>query len=326
MPTIREIAKEAEVSIATVSRVINNKGGVNEKTKKRVQSVIEKLNYKPNSIAVRLNNKKSRTIALIMPDITNPFFPELAKFIEKETMKRDYNLIICSSDNDEETEKKQLSMIEQKYIDGMIIVSDYFNKSYLSRDIPVVVIDRITNDEFSTVTSKNYDGAVKATNHLIEVGCKKIAHVSGPGHLKIVQDRLAGYKSVVESKKWFNNSYIIDGDYSLEKAFEVTRCLLNKNKDIDGIFAGNDLMAVGVLKALYSLGKRVPKDIAVIGFDGISFSNLTIPELSTIAQPIDKMAIEATEILFNQINDKNSNITHRQLGVTLLQRESTKRK
>lgn len=323
MSTIREIAKEAGVSIATVSRVINKKGGVNEKTKQKVQNVIEELNYKPNSIAVSLNNKKSKTIALIMPDITNPFFPELAKIIERETVKKGYNLIICNSDNDEVLEKEQISMIDQKYIDGLIIASDFFKKSYLSRDIPVVVIDRITNNEFSTVTAENYEGAIVATKHLLDIGCKKIAHISGPSNLKVAQDRLKGYEKVARTMNWFNNSYVVDGGYSLEKAFKVTKELMYNNKNIDGIFAGNDLMGVGVLKSLYSMGKKVPDDVAVIGFDGIAFSKLTIPELSTIAQPIHKMAFEATNILFNQIDNNNSSLTHKQLEVTLIQREST---
>lgn len=324
MRTIREIAKEAGVSIATVSRVINNKGGVNENTKKKVQKIIEELNYSPNSIAVGLNNKKSKTIALIIPDITNPYFLELAKIVERESVRKGYNLILCNSDNDKELEKKQISMIDQKYIDGLIIASHLFEKSYLSRDIPVVVIDRITNNEFSTVTSDNYNGALLATEHLLNIGCKKIAHISGPPKVRIAEERIEGYMSRVGTKRWFNKSYIVDGEYSLNKAFEVTRMLLNKNDEIDGIFAGNDLMGVGVLKSLYSLGKKVPDDIAVIGFDGIAFSRITIPELSTIAQPIQEMALEASRILFDQIENNQRYIINKKLDVTLIERESTK--
>lgn len=324
MVTIRDIAEMAGVSVATVSRVINNKKGVTASTKRKVQQVIKDLNYKVDSIAVSLNNKKSKTIGLIMPDITNPYFPELAKVIEKESMVKGYNLIICNSDNDEELEKKQISLLEQKYIDGLIIASDLFEKSYLRRDIPVVVIDRITNHDFSTVTVDNYGGAMEATEYLLKIGCKRIAHISGPPSVITAQERLKGYKEIVHKESWFNESYIINGEYNLDKAFNATKTLLKNNPEIDGIFAGNDLMGVGVLKLLYSLEKKVPDDISVIGFDGIAFSRITSPELTTIAQPIQQIGLEATTILFNQIEDKYSDVSHKKLKTTLIQRESTR--
>src|SRR5699024_3108763 len=324
MATIRDIAELAGVSVATVSRVINNKKGVTLSTKRKVQQVIKDLNYKVDPIAVSLNNKRSRTIGLIMPDITNPYFPELAKVIEKEAMAKGYNLIICNSDNDERLEKKQISLLEQKYIDGLIIASDLFEKSYLQRDIPVVVIDRITNHEFSTVTVDNYNGAIEATEHLVNTGCKRIAHISGPPSVKTAQERLKGYREVVQKESWFNESFIVNGEYNLDKAFNVTKDLLKNNSEIDGIFAGNDLMGVGVLKLLYSLEKLVPDEISVIGFDGIAFSKITNPELSTIAQPIKQIALEATTILFNLIVDKHSNVFHKKLKTTFRQGESTK--
>jgi LacI family transcriptional regulator len=323
MPTIREIAQEAGVSIATVSRVINKKGQVNESTKEKVQKVIEELKYKPDPIAVSLNSKKSKTIGLIMPDITNPYFPELAKVVEREAVRKGYNLILCNSDNDPELEKIQVAMIDEKYIDGLIIASDSFNKSYLKRDIPVVGIDRVSNSEFSTVTADNYKGAQLAVQHLLDIGCEKVAHISGPQNVRNAQDRLKGYKDIVENKPWYQDSYIIDGEYNLEKAFEATKRLLEQNEKIDGIFAANDIMGVGVLKALYSSGIKVPKEIAVVGFDGIAFSKITIPELSTVVQPIQQMALEAVNMLFKHIETDHQIISHKQLEVRLSQREST---
>ncbi|WP_422122477.1 LacI family DNA-binding transcriptional regulator [Planococcus sp. X10-3] len=326
MATIKEVAKQAGISVATVSRVLNGNGYVKESTREKVLQVIKEMDYVPNSIAISLNNKKTRTIGLLLPDITNPFFAELAKGVEQVAKEKGYTVILCNSYEDQQNEIEHVQMLEQKFIDGLIMASNTFSPEQLSRiKVPVVLIDRVMEEHISSVTSKNYDGAILAMNHLLDHGCKKIAHICGPLSIVTAKQRLQGYLDVAKEQKWFAESLIENGNYEIESGFSATIKLLQGNPDIDGIFAGNDLMAVGCLKALHSLKRKVPEEIAVIGFDGINFSKITIPELTTIAQPIIEMGLVATSIIIDQIEGTLTENVVRELEIKIIERESTKR-
>lgn len=325
MATIRDVAKLAEVSVATVSRVLNKSGYVNRGTEKKVLQVMEQLEYKPNEIARSLSNKQTKTIALIVPDITNPFFPELARAVEDVAQNDGYTVILCNSDEKVEKERMYFQVLRQKYIDGFILASNTFRFGELDKDIPIVILDRFINENVPTVVSKNREGAILATTHLLDVGCQRIAHIAGPEKTMTGIERLQGYLQVVQEKSWFSPDLVISGKFDTGIAQENTLALLQNDPDIDGIFAGNDLMAVGALKAIHQLGKKVPEDIAVIGFDGISLSKSIIPELSTIAQPIYDMGALATKMLLQKIDKQELEETFHELDVTLLQRASTQR-
>jgi len=327
MATIRDVAKLANVSVATVSRVINNKGYVNADTKKRVNQAIEQLHYSPNDVARTLFRGRSKMIALFVPDIMNPFFPKLARAVEDIANKNNYTFVLCNTDDDLEKELTYMNALKQKSVDGMIVVSSRIQKEHLDKiNVPVIALDRIFSSNLSMITVNNYEGAKEATAYLQAIGCQRIAHICGPETASNTMERLSGYMDVVREKDWFLSSYIVSGEYNLQKAKEVTMELLKNHPEVDGIFAANDLMGIGALKAAESLGRRVPDDLSVIGFDGIIDGKTTSPTLTTMVQPIYDMGTFAAEMLIEQINNQDLPKKNREFPVQLIERQSTKRK
>lgn len=323
--TIKDVANEAEVSVATVSRVINSNGYVNEETRKKVLQVIERLDYRPNAVARSLFKKQSKTIALIVPDIKNPFFPEVARAIEDVMSSKEYTLILCNSDENVDKEKKYFEEMKQKYVDGVIIVTSTLTPKYIEKNgIPIVALDRLIDKKIPSVSVDNYNGAREAVQYLKSIGCKKIAHVRGPKNVSNADERHRGYLDEVEKEAWFDPTLIINGNFNVKETTKVTKELLQKHPDIDGIFAGNDYMAVGVVKAAEQLEKSIPDELSVIGFDGIELCQLTSPEITTMAQPIYEIGAVAAELLLDMIEGKNNKILHQQLKVTLQQGQSTR--
>jgi LacI family transcriptional regulator len=330
MTTIRDVAKLAGVSVATVSRVINQNGYVNKDTELKVKNSMELLNYKPNSLARALVSKKTDTIALIVPDITNPFFPELAKAVEETAQTLGYSVILSNSNISENNDL--VESLRNRFIDGFICASNEISEEQILKfqklGTPVVTIDRaISSNNVSSIQVDNYKGGIMAVEHLLSIGCKKIALLSGPFHLSTALGRYRGYVDALDQIDNFNPSLVVEGDFSIESGIKNTYLILDKHPDIDAIFATNDLMAVGALKALIRLGKKVPEDIALIGFDGIGICTAIEPEISTIAQPIFSIGSLAVKQLINQIKDnKVAEGIRETLDVQLVQRGTTKRK
>lgn len=325
MATIRDVAKKASVSVATVSRVINRNGYVNTDTAERVADAIQQLNYKPNAVARSLFKKQSKTIALIVPDITNPFFPELARAVEDITNTSQYTLIQCNSDERNEKEQQYLEILKQKYIDGVILASNTINADQVKAlDVPVVLIDRPHEKNIPTITAKNEQGAKLAVNYLKKTGCEVIAHIKGPSGVVTSDQRYKGYLDVVKDEGWFSSKLVAEGHYQLDRALEATKGLLKSSPHIDGIFAGNDLMAVGALKAAQQLNINVPDDLSIVGFDGIEISRMTSPELTTVAQPIYKMGATAAKKLIDIIEKKTLQHPYEELEIELQVRQTTR--
>lgn len=324
MSSIKDVAKHAGVSVATVSRVLNDKGYVSGNTREKVEQSIKELNYTPNEIARTLFNKQSKTIGLIVPDIMNPYFPELARAVEDTATKLGYNVILCNSDGNIDKEQRYLDVLLQKYVNGIIISSNTINAAQIEKlHIPVVSIDREISKGLPTIVVENKKGAMMATQFLRSKGRTRIAHIRGPHEIVNAEERYEGYKEVVGRESWFQESYIVNGIYDMETSIEVTRELLVAHPEIDGIFAANDIMAIGAMKAAYQLGKKVPEDIAIIGFDGISLSKATIPELTTIVQPIYELGETATTMLVQIMEQQRIEETYRILDVRLVERHST---
>ncbi|AHV97653.1 LacI family DNA-binding transcriptional regulator [Paenibacillus sabinae] len=333
MATIRDVAKLSGVSVATISRVINKNGYVTPETEIKVINAINQLNYSPNAVARGLARKKTNTIALVLPDITNPFFSELARAVEDAAKHYGYTLNLCNSDNEESKEKAYFDILKDRYVDGIIIASDTsaYRRHYLKNSkIPLVTIDQTPRNESSViVTSKNIKGAKLAVRHLFEIGCKKIAHIYGPLEYKPSLDRLRGYEQAVKSQEWYSSSLTVQGNFKIESGIEAVKTLLERHPDIDGIFAGNDLMAIGALKGLLKMGKKVPEDVAICGFDNINLTEIMEPEITTVAQSIYGMGTLAVELLMKKIGESpveaDDNIHLHELDVTLIQRGSTQR-
>ncbi|HLR67674.1 LacI family DNA-binding transcriptional regulator [Virgibacillus alimentarius] len=324
---MRDVAKFADVSVATVSRVINGKGDVNPETRKRVEQAIEYLHYKPNDVARTLFRGKSKMIALFVPDIMNPFFPELARAVEDVTNKYNYTFILCNTDGDLEKELTYIDTLQQKAVDGFIIVSSTITDEMLKKiSVPIIALDRFFHSELASITVDNYQGGREATEYLQSIGCQRIAHLCGPESASNTMERLRGYMDVVRDTDWFLSSYLLSCNYNMEQAKVMTMEMLRNHPEIDGIFAANDVMAIGAMKAAEQLGIRIPEDLAVIGFDGISVGEATSPTLTTMAQPIYDMGTRAAEMLMEQIQTQVAPKTIETFPVHLLERESTKRK
>lgn len=303
MVTIKDVAKYANVSVATVSRVLNNKGQVSKETKKIVTDAINTLNYRPNLVARTLYKKSSSMIGLILPDITNPFFPALARAIEDKALSYGYTVILCNTDGSAKKELNYIASLEQKYIDGIIILTSQLEVDNLAQfNIPLVALDRFIKEDIPTVFAENEAGAMTATRHLIDVGCDFIVHLRGPKGITTADDREKGFLKVVKRSVVKYN--VVEADFTVDSAEEVAYKLFEDYPDVNGIFAGSDLIAIGVMRAAYNLGISIPEELKIIGFDGIEFGSMLNPSLTTIKQPIYKMGELAVELLHKQIEDE----------------------
>lgn len=328
MATIRDVARLAGVSVATVSRVINQKDSVNPETAGQVMKAIEQLHYVPNAVARGLAGKKMGIIVLILPDILNPFFPALARGVEDVAHKKGLTVILGNSDDLGIKESSYIKVLREKYVDGFIIASNTIREedveSLRNDKIPIVLLDRGLNTAACPVIrSNNREGAKLAVRHLIEQGCQKIAHIYGPQEFITARERLLGYEEVAGRLSGYTPSLMISGNFDIESGRKAVEQLLERHPDLDGIFAGNDLMAVGALKELHGRGIRVPEQVKVCGFDGIGLTEITEPELTTVAQPVYEMGALAARMLLDEIESGIREDSLIELDVTLVSRKST---
>lgn len=310
--TMKDIAIKAGVSKATVSIVLNKKDSkISRETKEKILNLAKELNYIPNGIARSLTTKKSQTIGIILPDIINPFFSEMARAIEDTANKLNYNVIFCNTDSNFQKEESYIKLLISKLVDGVIFITGRGNRESLDilkqNNIAFVLVDRyIENDDnYPGVYCLNKEGAEQGLEYLIKNGRERIAFVTGNKDLSVSKQRIDGY---VETMKKYNRKFddlIFESDFTLEGGIKITEKILNHDKNIDAIFYSNDVMALGGLKVLIRNQLRVPQDISVIGFDNIKISNFIEPELTTIAQPIYDMGKKACEVLIDVINNKD---------------------
>jgi LacI family transcriptional regulator len=328
MATIKDVSKLAGVSVATVSRFLNKNGYVSKEAAQAITEVIEKLNYRPNNIARSLAGKKTATVALMVPDILNPFFPEIARAVEDAAHEIGYTVMLCNTDNDPEKEAKYIETLIQKQIDG-IIISSYTIKpdqvaTLQKHSIPVVLMDNaFPGQDIISLLADNRGGGKLATQYLVEQGCRKIGHICGPMHITSSRERTLGYEEAYKQTGQFTPSLITYSDFTVRGGYDAMNELLNAHPDLDGIFASNDLMAAGAVKALIEQGIKVPNDVKVIGFDGIHME-MMVPELSTIAQPIYEIGKTAMEYVVALINQKPIDTKSRLFPVKLIEKQSTK--
>ncbi|WP_040978460.1 LacI family DNA-binding transcriptional regulator [Oceanobacillus jeddahense] len=306
--TIKDIAKEANVSIATVSRVINNKDeSIRKDTKERIKTIIRKHNYQPNRIARSMITKKTATLGLIIPDIQNPFFPELVRGVEDFANENEYSVILCNTDGDLNRERKYLDLMKEKNVDGIIYTYAFAElskplKGFLEENnIPMVLLDRAEpNSKMSGVYVDNEKAGYMATKHLISLNHKKIGCITGPEHIENSKERFSGYyQALKEANIPLDKEIIFTGDYQMKGGYKAAKGLIKK--EVTAIFTFNDLMAFGVYQAAAELGRKIPDDLSVIGFDNIKYNHLLVPKLTTIEQSSYKMGENAVELLLKQI-------------------------
>lgn len=322
--TIKDIAKKAGVSITTVSRVLNRKEeGMSAQTREKVLRVIEELEYQPNRLARGLVTKQSKLIGLIVPTISNPFFPELCRGAEDEANKHGYSLVICNSDTSAEKEERYIKILKEQQVDGIILSSQSGLSStslnMLLKNMHYVQLDRMEKEKVSGVRLDNEEGGYLAGQHLIQLGHKKMACITGPDAIRNSRDRVNGFKRAL-NEAGLEPAIIREGDFSLDSAYKHAREIL-KDGNVSAIFTCNDMMACGVYRSAHEMGVRIPEDISVVGFDDIPLISALIPKLTTIRQDTYMMGRKSAELLIQQIEDGKTDFTI--FSPTLVVREST---
>ncbi|KPL83436.1 LacI family transcriptional regulator [Thermanaerothrix daxensis] len=331
MPTIREVAARAGVSPTTVSHVINNTRFVSPEARERVLQAMEELGYRPNVLARSLRRGETRTLGLILPDSANPFFAEIARAIEDAAFHEGYNVILGNSENELEKERLYVDVLITKQVDGLIFVAagdrSQSLEDLVGRGVPVVVVDRqLIALEVDTVLADNLQGGLLATRHLIRLGHRRLGCITGPSHLTPSAQRVIGYRqALVEAGLPVDEDLIVRGDFSPRSGYLATRRLFTLAHPPTAIFACNDMMAIGALRALAELGRRVPEEVAVVGFDDIELASYTTPPLTTVRQ--DKVALgrAAVQLLLERIADRRLPARRQVIPTTLIERETTRR-
>ncbi len=325
MATIKDVSREAGISIGTVSRVLNNRGYISEKTREKVYETMKRLNYQPNEVARSLSKKSSTIIGLVVPQIENPYFASLTSYIEHFASERDYQILLFLSDGREQREQELIEQCKKNRVAGIILCSGLFAVSnFKDLDCPLVTVERSLEGGTSSVECDNYEGGVKATQHLIEKGCRYLLHLSGVvGNIMPADKRAQGFVDTCEA----NQIPHIEAPFS-EELYEKMEYIgfleeiFAMHPDIDGVFASSDIIAAQVLQVCARFGKKVPDDIKIVGFDDIPLAKWTVPTLTSVRQPLREMAEMAVNTL---ISAKECNIVPKQIrmAVELVQRGST---
>lgn len=329
MATIHDVAKKAGVSTATVSHVINNTRPVSEELTNRVFSIIEELNYKPNSIAKSLRKGNTHTIALILPDNTNPFFAEIGQAIEIAAYESGYSVILCNTGGSKEKELEYIELLIQTRVDGVVFCGvgneqQDTIESLLSAFNQVVIID----DFFPTINAANIvadnrNGGYIATKHLLDLGHTRIACIKGPSDESCCDNRFFGYKDALQEVGIDILPELVSvGDWYPESGRFLFHKMMEMNKPPTAIFSCNDLMAFGVIRAAYERNISIPNQLALVGFDDIQLSTFATPSLSSISQPKNDIGRIAIEIIVEKIKTGSKNNPKIILPVNLIIRQS----
>jgi len=337
--TIKDIARELGISPSTVSRALKGHPDISSETKKQVTALAEKLNYQPNNIALSLRQKKTNTIGVVIPELIHFFFSTVISGIEDVAYDAGYNVIIAQSNESYEREVTDTRALFNSKVDGMIISISRDTKDFshfrnlFDNGIPLVFFDRVCDGiDTDKIIIDDMEAADEATQHLIDQGSKRIIHLAGPLNLLIGQKRLQGYKQALTRNNIpVDEKYIIDcGEGAEEEARQIILSFLDENNQKpDGIFATNDVAAIGAMMALRERGIKIPEEVAVVGFGNWRFSAMTDPPLSTVEQPGYEMGKEAALHLIHQIeldNDDEFEPKTKVLKTSVIARQSSLRK
>ncbi|MEQ6378396.1 LacI family DNA-binding transcriptional regulator [Bacillaceae bacterium S4-13-56] len=327
MANIQQVAQKAGVSVATVSRVLNNIGAVTPETRLKVENAIKELNYEPSMLGRNLRNSESRLLLVLIPSISNPFYTEIINGIENIAIQNHYNILLCQTDSNPQRENIYFNMVKNKLADGVISMDPTVNMvklNELAEKFPVILCSEY--EEGGTIPYVTIDSelaAYHAVKHLIKLGNKKIAMINSDEKFLYARQRRKGYERALEEfglpirKEWIYNTSQPD----FENGVHAMRMLLQTDEKPTGIFVVSDTLAIGVIKEMNTCGLKAPDDIAIVGFDNINFSNMTNPTLTTVAQPMYKMGTTAAKMLINRI--KGYKVENMVLDYELIIRQST---
>lgn len=311
-PTIYDIARLAGVSTATVSKVFNHTGRISDKTRRRVLAISEELGYRPSVVASALTGKRTYSIGLLIPDLANPFFAELARHVEDRAHELGYNVMICNTDNDESKELKYVQLLRQKSVDGIIAATGVKNdaalKELISHQVPISLIARNHSHlSASSVQVDDYAGGYAAAQHLIGQGHKRIAIVLENLRITSSKERLRGYRDALNDAGIpYDPTFVLESDFTIEGGRQAGGRLLDAAEPPSAVFACNDLLAIGVLQAAKERRVHVPEQLSVIGFDNTILAEIASPPLTTIAQPIEAMGHQVVDLIVDEIAGKST--------------------
>lgn len=334
--TIKDIAEKLKISVSTVSRALKDNHEISAKTRKKVQDLAKQLGYKPNPLAVALKTHKSHTIGVIVPQIVSTFYATVVKTIEEVADGYGYNVLVTSSNENFEKEKKSVDTLLANRADGIIMALSHETKEFdhvkqiQDSGIPVVLFDRTTSsvEGVSRVVTDGVTAAFQAIQHLVSVGCKKIAILTGPEQIAIGGNRMEGYRKALEANHIsVKENYIrYCSDFTVQAGKEASLKLLDTRERPDAIFGITDDLAIGAIEAIKEKGFNIPNDVAVVGFSNTKRSRYMNPTVSSINQFPEKIGKTAADLLFEQItNSRHAKIRKEVINCELIVRESSDR-
>lgn len=327
MAKMIDVAKLAGVSVATVSRVLAGSAHVSRETREKVLRAMEDLDYKPNMLARNLRKMQSKTIVVVIPDISNPFFSDVIRGIQHVAREHGYHVLLGDTQNDVNAELDFIEMIKERAADGVILTTARTSPEKImemAREVPLVMAcEYIEGAELPMVTIDNVFSAKRVVDHLAALGHRRIGFIAGPLHVIISRDRLQGFvQGLREHGIQQDSSLILEGDFTISSGYEQAVRLLQLPDPPTAIFASNDEMAIGAIKAIKHMGLKVPQDVAVVGFDDIRMATVIEPALTTIYQPKFEIGKKAMEFLLKLIQRPSRSYGHLKLPEKLILRES----
>ncbi|WP_423128301.1 LacI family DNA-binding transcriptional regulator [Gaoshiqia sp. Z1-71] len=330
MASMNEVAKRAGVSIATVSRVLNNSNSVNEETRLKILKAIKELKYQPSRVAKRLRSKggPGNLLGVLIPDIQNPFYVDVLRGIEDIAYKNNYVIIVCNFSQDEKKEAMYLDILESEAIDGLIAApaseEDVRVKKMVKNGLPVVCVDRGLNGiDVDVVWVNNDAGAFAAVDYLAKAGYKRIAHIAGLTTIPSSRLREQGYRRALEENKLpFDPQLLVHGNSTYESGVELAEKLFDLDTPPDALFTGNNLITLGALETIHKRKLRIPQEIGIIGFDDMNWSNSLNPPLTAVRQPAYEIGQRAGELLIQRIRDPKRTPIQMTLNSELMVRSS----
>jgi LacI family transcriptional regulator len=323
MANMREIAEEAGVGISTVSRYINNTGYVSEVSRAKIERVIKKSNYKPNELARAIFTRNSKIIGLLVPNISNPYFNEMALIIEEYASKHGFSIFLCNTNDDLEKERNYINVLQGHRVAGIITVRSQCKEEYTVYDIPVVSFESHISEEIVTVATDNYLGGRIAFKHLYECGCRELVHVSGPGFSDAISERSRGFVESAREKKITVDKIQFETDFQ-RKMLEANIKTLEDIEKYDGIFVFNDIAAATVIRYFQQKEIQIPQEVQVVGFDNSYIGEFLYPSLTTIEQSVQKVGKTMVKALVKIIKGEDMDQKKILIKPKLIKRETTK--
>ncbi|WP_026567651.1 LacI family DNA-binding transcriptional regulator [Bacillus sp. UNC41MFS5] len=315
--TVYDIAKEAEVSVSTVSRVLNGTAPVKESTREKIMALINKYQFQPNALARSLTKKETKMIGVILPDITNPFFPEVFWGVENEANSKGYTFFLCNTSGQPELESQSLTILREKQVDGIIFMGGRINLSHCSQElakevediakkIPIVLVNgNLPDSSLHRVIINEGKGAEMLTQHLIDLGHNEIAFFGGYDYVSTTTHKVKTFKKTMKANGFkVPNEWVLYGDFSMDAGKKMMAEILKRENRPTAIFCVNDVTAVGAVKVAVEAGLRIPEDMAIVGFDDTILASTVIPELTTVSQKSLELGKNAVNILHKLINNE----------------------